>query len=118
MHSNKDQSKRFIFSPYKIIRYFAILNLSLPNYSFSLIGFSVFVVLFWQFVSGFILAIGFVPEPMYIPASRELDDLENLSIDDMFWIHERGVDYLFLIMYGHLFRKIFTNTINLETEAS
>ena len=116
--TNKDSQKRFSLSIYNIIRYFVVLNLTIPHTWVSLIGFSLFATMGWQVITGFILAMGFIPEPMYIPASRETEDLEGFHIDDIFWLHERGVDYLFLLIYMHLLRKLFMNTVSHETEAS
>jgi len=65
-----------------------------------------------------LLALGFIPEPMYIPAVRELEAHEGLYIDDIFWLHERGVDYIFCFLYAHLFRKLFLDMLVHETESS
>merc|ERR1712212_255695 len=94
--------KRLALSPRALLHYFCVLSLNIPHTWVGLVGFSLFLVMAWQVVTGFILAMGFTPEPMYVPASREVEDLEGFHIDDIFWLHERGVDYLFLLIYGHL----------------
>jgi hypothetical protein len=41
-------------------------------------------MIFLQIVTGVLLAMGFIPESMYIPITRETEDLENLAFDDCF----------------------------------
>jgi quinol-cytochrome oxidoreductase complex cytochrome b subunit len=55
---------------------------------------------------------------MFIPLVREEEDLEDLYIDDFFWIHERGVDLVFIFVFIHLFRKLFLNLPEVEQEQS
>ena len=37
------------------------------------------------------------------------EDLEDLYADDFFWLHERGVDLIFIFSYSHLLRKLYIN---------
>ena len=53
------------------------------------------------------LSFSLIPEPMIVPIVREEEDIEDLFIDDFFWLHERGVDLLFIFLYMHLFRKLY-----------
>jgi quinol-cytochrome oxidoreductase complex cytochrome b subunit len=53
---------------------------------------------------------------MLIPLDREEEDVENLYTDDFFWLHERGVDLLFVFVFLHLFRKLYLNISNLEKD--
>ena len=46
------------------------------------------------------------------------EDLEDLYTDDFFWLHERGVDLVFVFVFLHLFRKIYLNVCDLEQEYS
>lgn len=85
---------------------------------FSLFGFFTFLVVISQFVSGIMLALSLVPEPMLIPLVREEEDTEDLYIDDFFWLHERGVDLVFIFSYMHLFRKLYLNLFDSENESS
>jgi quinol-cytochrome oxidoreductase complex cytochrome b subunit len=55
---------------------------------------------------------------MLIPMSRDEEDCEDLVVDDFFWLHERGVDLIFVFAYLHLFRKIYLNTIEYEHEVT
>lgn len=64
------------------------------------------------------LALSLVPEPMLIPLVREEEDTEDLYIDDFFWLHERGVDLVFIFSYIHLFRKLYLNLFDSENESS
>jgi len=64
------------------------------------------------------LAFSLIPEPMFVPIVREEEDLEDLYTDDFFWLHERGVDLIFIFSYFHLFRKLFLNVFEYENEAA
>jgi quinol-cytochrome oxidoreductase complex cytochrome b subunit len=59
-----------------------------------------------------------LPESMLIPIVRDEEDIEDLYIDDFFWVHERGVDLIFIFSYCHLFRKLYLNVIDKEQEVS
>ena len=85
---------------------------------FSLFGFFTFMTLFLQLISGTMLAFSLVPESMLIPMVRDEEDIEDLYTDDFFWLHERGVDLIFIFSYIHLFRKLYLNVFEVETEAS
>jgi len=60
-----------------------------------------------QLLSGILLALSLIPEPMLIPIVRDEEDLDDLYTDDFFWLHERGVDVIFLFSYVHLLRKLY-----------
>jgi hypothetical protein len=64
------------------------------------------------------LAFSLLPEPMLIPMVRNEEDIEDLYIDDFFWLHERGVDLIFIFSYFHLFRKLYLNVIEIEQDAA
>jgi quinol-cytochrome oxidoreductase complex cytochrome b subunit len=53
---------------------------------------------------------------MLVSFSREEEDLENIYIDDFFWIHERGVDVIIISSFTHLLRKIYLGIHDLEQE--
>jgi quinol-cytochrome oxidoreductase complex cytochrome b subunit len=55
---------------------------------------------------------------MLVTIVRDEEDLEDLYIDDFFWLHERGVDCIFIFSYLHLFRKLYLNIFEVETESS
>ena len=98
-----------------ILNYFNSLNVAFHDLV-SLFGFMVFLIIANQLVSGTMLSFSLITEPMLIPLDREEEDIENLYIDDFFWLHERGVDLLFLFVFLHLFRKLYLNISNLEKD--
>jgi quinol-cytochrome oxidoreductase complex cytochrome b subunit len=85
---------------------------------FSLFGFFTFITIAIQLVSGTMLAFSLIPESMLVPIVRDEEDMEDLYTDDFFWLHERGVDLIFIFSYIHLFRKLYLNVFEVETEAS
>lgn len=105
----------FTFSLKNFIFHFQIL---LVKYHFlsAIFGFFVFITIISQIISGTMLSFSLVPEPMIIPIVRDEEDLENLFIDDFFWLHERGVDLIFVFVYLHLLRKLYLNVFYLEQE--
>lgn len=76
----------------------------------------IFLVIYNQIVSGFMLSLSYATESMNIPLSREEEDAENMHIDDFFWLHERGVDLLELFLFLHLFRKMYLCAADIEQE--
>lgn len=107
----------FNLSVFNIISYFKNLKVSFHEI-FSLFGFFTFMTIAIQLISGTMLAFSLVPEPMLIPTVRDEEDIEDLYIDDFFWLHERGVDLIFIFSYIHLFRKLYLNIFEFETESS
>lgn len=100
-----------------IIKYFSALNISFHDIN-SIYGFVIIIVIVSQLVSGIMLSFSLVPEPMLIPMVRDEEDLEDLYIDDFFWLHERGVDLIFVFTYIHLFRKLYLNVFEYEHESA
>ena len=84
----------------------------------SVLGFLIFVIILMQIASGIMLALGYLPETMLIPNVREEEDCENLYTDDFFWLHERGVDFLVLLLFFHFFRKLYLNIHGIEQETA
>nr|NP_049598.1 apocytochrome b [Tetrahymena pyriformis]AAD41943.1 apocytochrome b [Tetrahymena pyriformis] len=101
----------------KVVQYFSVMTVSFHDIN-ALFGFFTFLTIASQLVSGTMLAFSLVPEPMLIPMVREEEDVEDLYTDDFFWLHERGVDMLFIFSYFHLFRKIYMNNFEYEQEAA
>ena len=64
------------------------------------------------------LAFSLIPEPMIIPIVREEEDTEDMYTDDFFWLHERGVDMIFVFSYIHLFRKLYLSIFEYENESA
>jgi len=48
----------------------------------ALIGFTIFLLMYVQVVSGTMLLVSLISEPMNIPLSREEEDSENIYNDD------------------------------------
>lgn len=86
------------------------------HYSISVFGFFIILTFMSQILSGIMLAFSLVPECMLIPVVRDEEDLEDLYTDDFFWLHERGVDVIFIFSYIHLFRKLYLLNYYLEHE--
>ena len=116
-NSNLKYNPYFSLSLNNLINYFKNLKVSMHEI-FSLFGFFTFLTISVQLISGTLLSFSLVPEPMLIPMVRDEEDLEDLYIDDFFWLHERGVDLIFIFSYIHLFRKLYLNVFEIETEAS
>lgn len=118
-----DNVSNFRWGPYfdlslnNLVMYFKVLRVSMHEI-FSLFGFFTFLTIAIQLLSGTMLSFSLVPEPMLIPMIREEEDMEDLYTDDFFWLHERGVDLIFIFSYFHLFRKLYLNIFEVETEAS
>jgi quinol-cytochrome oxidoreductase complex cytochrome b subunit len=55
---------------------------------------------------------------MLIPTSRDEEDLDDLYTDDFFYLHERGVDFIFISMLIHLGRKIYLRSFIREQETA
>lgn len=115
--SNFRHGSYFNLSVISIFNYFKNLKVSFHEI-FSLFGFFTFMTIVVQLVSGTMLAFSLVPEPMLIPTVRDEEDIEDLYTDDFFWLHERGVDLIFIFSYFHLFRKLYLNVFDFETESS
>ena len=95
--------------------YFSTLSVSFHDF-LSLFGFFTFLIIANQLISGTMLALSLVPEPMMIPLVRDEEDTEDLYIDDFFWLHERGVDLLFIVVFFHLMRKMYLVVYSYEQE--
>lgn len=107
----------FKLSIIKLVQYFTILTVAFHDTN-SLYGFFILLVVTSQLVSGTMLSFSLIPEPMIVPIVRDEEDLEDLYSDDFFWLHERGVDLIFLFSYAHLFRKLYICAYDLDQEVS
>ncbi len=89
-----------------------------PHRSISILGIFLFLSIFMQILSGIMVSFSFVCEPMIAPLSREEEDIYDLYTDDFWWLHERGVDYIFIFMYLHLCRKLYLRAFSYEQETA
>jgi len=101
----------------KLMVYFVVLNVSFHEVN-AIFGFVVMFTMIFQLVSGIMLSFSLVTEPMIVPIVRDEEDIEDLYTDDFFWLHERGVDLLFIYSYFHLFRKLYIHAYDYEHEAT
>ena len=95
--------------------YFKILAVRIHG-PLSIFGFFIILNLCSQLISGIVLSFSYIPEPMLAPIVRDEENNEDLYTDDFFWLHERGVDCLFIFCYLHLFRKLYLQAFYLEQE--
>jgi quinol-cytochrome oxidoreductase complex cytochrome b subunit len=97
--------------------YFQILSVKYHFFS-AISGFFIILTIVFQLISGTLLAFSLIPEPMLIPIVRDEEDLEDLYTDDFFWLHERGVDLIFIFSYYHLLRKLYIMVFYIDQEFS
>ena len=86
--------------------------------AFSVLGILLLFVFVLQLLSGVMICFSLNCDPMNIPISRNEEDMEDLFTDDFFWLHERGVDYIFILIYMHLIRKIFIGSYTTYQESA
>ena len=98
-----------------IIIYFKILTIKY-HFTSAIFGFFILMSIVSQLISGVMLSFSLLPEPMLVPIVRDEEDLEDLYTDDFFWVHERGVDLVFIFSYLHLVRKLYINVFYFEQE--
>lgn len=84
----------------------------------SMLGLYLLLIFVVQCITGIMLSFSLIGEPMLIPHSRSEEDMEDLYTDDFYWAHERGVDFIFLLIYFHLLRKLFLNSYSTEQESA
>ena len=103
-----------LFGIYSYVTVLTVNFLDVP----SAFGLMIFATIISQLLSGIALSFSLVPEGNLIPAVRDEEDLENMFIDDFFWLHERGVDFIFIFSFFHIFRKMYLVVFDYENEAS
>ena len=84
----------------------------------SMLGLYLILVFTIQCLTGIMLSFSLLGEPMLIPQSRSEEDMEDLYTDDFYWAHERGVDFIFILLYLHLLRKMYLNSFTIEQESA
>lgn len=78
-----------------------------PISTISIIGVILMLIFLNQLYSGIICALYTVNDSLLLVISRDEADMEELYSDDIFNLHERGVDLTFIFLYIHLFRKFY-----------
>ena len=73
----------------------------------SIIGFMLLLTIALQLVSGFFLGWYYIPEPGLVIELREEMFNDTRFGVEVFYMHVRGVDTLFVLTYLHILKKIF-----------
>lgn len=110
MLSSSEQSYRFLSS--------YIFKLLLPLSSISsVIGFSLVINIATQIFSGFFLAWYYIPEPGLVIELREEMFIDTRFGLEIFNLHVKGVDSIFVLSYAHILKKVFLkNFISPESD--
>lgn len=83
----------------------------------SIIGFMLFSTIIMQILSGFFLAWYYMPEPGLVIELREEMFNDTRFGAEVFYMHVRGVDTLFVLSYLHILKKIFLkNYVTAESD--
>lgn len=98
---------------FNIVKYFTVLSVSYHD-GIAVLGFMILLTMSSQLLSGIMVSFSLIPDPMLVPIVRDEEDIEDLYTDDFFWLHERGVDLLFIFSWFHLWRKLYNHTIDYE----
>ena len=73
----------------------------------SIIGFMLFSTILMQLLSGFFLGWYYMPEPGLVIELREEVFNDTRFGAEVFYMHVRGVDTLFVLSYMHILKKIY-----------
>ena len=97
---------------------FFINRLVLPFSSVtSVIGFMLFLTILLQLLSGFFLGWYYIPEPGLVIELREEMFNDTRFGAEVFYMHVRGVDTLFVLSYLHILKKIYLkNYVTAESD--
>ena len=98
----------------KTFFYQTVLSFRFP----SILGVILLLTISLQCLSGIMLSFSLMTDSSLTAVSRETEDMDALYIDDFFWLHERGVDFIFISIILHLFRKFFQKSNGLISESS
>lgn len=85
----------------------------MPITSISIFGVTLILVITNQLYSGIICALYTLNDALLLVTARDEVDMEELYSDDIFHIHERGVDLTFIFLYCHFMRKFFLKSYHL-----
>lgn len=106
----------YLFS--KIIRVFIATQLNKMSLviNSNVFGLSLLFIFIFQIFTGLVLSSSFLPEAVTAVPSREEEDIENLVIDDFFWLHEQGVSIIFILLLIHGLYKMYLGLYDHEVE--
>ena len=89
---------------------FFVNRLILPFSSVtSVIGFMLLIAIVLQLMSGFFLGWYYMPEPGLVIELREEMFNDTRFGAEVFYMHVRGVDTIFVLSYMHILKKIYLN---------
>lgn len=90
-----------------------VINLTTRFYhKKSVLGVMLLFFILIQCLSGIMLAFYYVSECMLVPFAKNEEEMMDLYNDDFLYIHERLVDFIFIFMYLHMYRKLSYNVYN------
>jgi quinol-cytochrome oxidoreductase complex cytochrome b subunit len=97
---------------------FFVNRLVLPfSSATSVIGFMLLIAIVLQLLSGFFLGWYYIPEPGLVIELREEMFNDTRFGAEVFYMHVRGVDALFVLSYFHIFKKIYIkNYVTAESD--
>ena len=97
---------------------FFVNRLVLPFSSVtSIIGFMLLLTILMQLLSGFFLGWYYIPEPGLVIELREEMFVDTRFGAEVFYMHVRGVDTLFVLSYLHILKKIYLkNYVSAESD--
>lgn len=84
----------------------------------SILGIVLMFIFVLQLVSGTMLSFSLNCDPMNVPISRSEEDMDDLYADDFFWLHERGVDFIFIFIFAHMLRKFYLSSFTRAQEGA
>lgn len=91
---------------YFLVKYACIILM--PYFKFSSVfGLSILISIIFQMLSGFLLALTYVPDPTFVITFREEYINEMWFFFWIYKIHVVGVDCIFVLSYMHILKKIW-----------
>lgn len=108
---NKNNIINFIFKNFLNL---SVVFVKAKNY----FGLLLLILILIQCLTGIIVGMSLAVEPMVIPTSREDEDSEDLYNDEFFYLHERGVDYIFIFLFLHFLNKYYMCNFNKNSESA
>ena len=83
----------------------------------SIIGFALFLTISMQLMSGFFLGWYYMPEPGLVIELREEMFNDTRFGAEVFYMHVRGVDTIFVLSYLHILKKMYLkNYVTAESD--
>lgn len=73
----------------------------------SILGFMLLLTIALQLISGFFLGWYYIPEPGLVIELREEMFNDTRFGAEVFYMHIRGVDVIFVLSYLHILKKIY-----------